>query len=274
MGERQLIRWAGSKHHLVDRVAPMIRAYLDATGGRLISPFYGAGAIERAIDAECIAADACRELTAMWLTLSSKDGVDDLHSAIYDIAALAGRSVEGFRKVAGWRPGTVVMIGARFVWLNRFSFNGIWRVNRAGVFNGQPDPARIARSRLPTLAEICNTALRAPRRFSSRWQWALSQAVDGDLILSDPPYFGTFSGYTPTPFGRQEHEDLAIWLHAGKRRGAAVIAFNSPEAAPLYSWASTTPLARSGRMSSKAAARGAVAELMFTAGLNAKARSA
>jgi len=42
MPERGLFRWAGAKRHLVERVGPLIRAHREATGGRLISLFFGA----------------------------------------------------------------------------------------------------------------------------------------------------------------------------------------------------------------------------------------
>jgi site-specific DNA-adenine methylase/DNA modification methylase len=238
MADRGLFRWAGAKRHLLEKVAPLINGHRQATGGRLISLFFGSGAIERAVGGCAVAADASPELLGLY---------EDLQTA-------------------GPRS-------ARFLWLSAMAFNGIWRVNSAGEMNMPPDPARLARGTeaLPPLEAFQKFAqeIRAIA-FVKGWENALRVARPGDLVFVDPPY-GQFDGYTADGFGSRDHRLLARALReAFDLNCVGIIAFNAPEAAPIYHWAKCEEVTRSGCVSSKATERDPVTELVITAGLSVR----
>ncbi len=103
---------------------------------------------------------------------------------------------------------------ARFVYLNKTCFNGIFRVNSKGKFNvpyGQKKrPAIPDENELNSVSSILKKAsLRA-----SSFQQALAEASKGDFIYLDPPYpplNGTayFTHYTSDRFSEQDQIRLA-----------------------------------------------------------------
>jgi len=68
-------------------------------------------------------------------------------------------------------------------------------------------------------------------------------------------------------FESRDHRLLASALKEASRSHIGVIAFNAPEAAPIYHWANCEQVTRSGCVSSKASDRDPVSELVITAGL-------
>jgi DNA adenine methylase len=76
---------------------------------------------------------------------------------------------------------------ARFIYLNRYCFNGVYRTNRQGEFN-------VPRGRdtgdLPTLDTIkqCARALDSAELVSGDFEVILERARRGDFVYLDPPY--------------------------------------------------------------------------------------
>ncbi len=267
----RLFRWPGAKSHLVPALAPVLDAQL-AGGGRLISLFYGTGALEQSIGShvEQIAAEANPDLRALYRALANSAA--EVDRALREFNDRIARTPDGFASVRALEAEKLddAERGARFLWLSRFAFNGIWRVNRAGLFNVPPDAARLARSwPLPDLAQLESVGGRVRRiRFVDDWRDALSVSRPADVVVSDPPYLGGFAAYTAAGFNRADHVELADRLRTAVANGAAVIAFNSPQAAALYEpWSRVTHARRSGRISSCGARRHSVPELIAFAGL-------
>ncbi len=75
----------------------------------------------------------------------------------------------------------------RFLYLNRNSFNGIYRTNSAGVFNvpfGQPP---IAYFTMPDLV-LCSAHLVAAKLVAADFTQTLSLVRPGDFVYLDPPF--------------------------------------------------------------------------------------
>jgi DNA adenine methylase len=271
VADRGLFRWAGAKRHLVDRVGPLIRAHLGTTGGRLISLFFGSGAIERAVGGCVLAADASPELLQLYSDLQEFPP-EHVHGELLRFAGICPATPLGYRtaRELNCDARAPLKSSARFLWLSAMAFNGIWRVNSAGEMNMPPDPARLARGTeaLPPLEAFQKFAqeIRAIA-FVKGWENALRVARPGDLVFVDPPY-GQFDGYTADGFGSRDHRLLARALReAFDLNCVGIIAFNAPEAAPIYHWAKCEEVTRSGCVSSKATERDPVTELIVTAGL-------
>ncbi len=103
---------------------------------------------------------------------------------------------------------------ARFIYLNKTCFNGIFRVNAQGKFNvpygRKESPAIPSDNDLVGIAGMLkNTSLKA-----SSYEKALEDASEGDFIYLDPPYpplNGTayFTHYTIDRFSVQDQTKLA-----------------------------------------------------------------
>lgn len=268
MVERGLFRWAGAKRHLIERVKPVVDAHRAETGGRLISGFFGSGAIERAVGGCAVAADASPELLGLYEDLQVW-GPHVVSQAVRHFADETAHTKDGYNAARLRVELPAPLRSGRFIYLSSMAFNGIWRVNSQGVMNMPPDPKRLAGGldALPPLSAFERFAEQIRGIvFVRGWERALARARPGDVGLFDPPY-GEFDGYTAAGFESRDHRLLASALKEAVARGIAIIAFNAPEAAPIYHWAHVEEVTRSGCVSSKATARDPVSEIIITAGL-------
>ncbi len=123
-----------------------------------------------------------------------------------------------------------VEIAARFIYLNKTCFNGLWRVNSKGEFNvpmGSSEKPAICQS---AILRACNRALQGVRIHVSDFHEV--EADIGDFVYFDPPYHPlesapSFTSYSATGFGVPQQlalRDLSLELC---RRGALVMLSNS-----------------------------------------------
>jgi DNA adenine methylase len=112
---------------------------------------------------------------------------------------------------------------ARFVFLNRFCFNGIYRTNDSGEFN--VPYAAAGTGDLPTFAELleCSHRLKSAEIQSSDFEAVLDRTGDGDFVYLDPPYAldnrRIFRQYGPQTFGLNDLQRLSNELKAIHKRG-------------------------------------------------------
>jgi site-specific DNA-adenine methylase len=274
MRNRRLIRWMGSKQHLVEALGPLLRRQA-GRGGRCISLFYGSGALEQAAfpGERVIAAEANPDLVA----LHRQAAADPLRLwralAFLEDSSRRRKDGEGaYRAVSRWFPSSPLQRAARCLWLISISRSGMWRVSSSGRFNVPPDRDRLARAwpfpRMAVLQEAA--ACVRGTTFVPDWREALAAAREGDLVLADPPYAGGFVEYTARRFRTEDQRELAAALRAAGERGIAVIAFNSLLAALWYPAPWSRFIApRSGRLNSRADLRDNVDELVATLGVEA-----
>jgi DNA adenine methylase len=76
---------------------------------------------------------------------------------------------------------------ARFFYLNRFCFNGVYRTNMNGDFNV---PRGVRTGRFPTEKHFyrCSIALRKAKILNSDFESTLSMVKARDFVYLDPPY--------------------------------------------------------------------------------------
>jgi DNA adenine methylase len=153
--------------------------------------------------------------------------------------------------------------------LNRTCFNGLWRVNRKGLFNvshGRYDNPTICDE--AALAAASKTLQGVTLRCTDFEEIPASR---GDFWYADCPYTprsdtADFTSYTKAAFGPAEQErlrDLALRL---KKRGAKVLLSNSdtPQAHRLYSRGFERRVVQARRnINSDASKRDAVGELLI-----------
>lgn len=168
---------------------------------------------------------------------------------------------------------------AWLIYLNKTAFNGLWRVNKSGVFNvpfGKPSKE----GSVPLICDAanlyaCGTELRRVRVELRHGDFAetLEHVRKDDFVYVDPPYIpisktSDFTSYTADRFTLDDHERLRDCLLTLKARGAHVLHSNSsaPEVLELYERpefkVEKVMAARS--VSADGAKRGAVAEVLVS----------
>lgn len=239
---KPIVRWVGGKKWLVPTIAEPIYQRLAVTKGRYIEPFLGGGAI--ALDLGLpgmILGDMCEPLITMYQAIvRSPDAVAFSLQQLID----RGTDEAHYYHVRARPSRSPVLTAARFIFLNKLGFNGLYRENARGQCNTPygKDPNK----GMPELEHFraVATALRGSHITNCDARTTIALAGEGDIVYVDPPYLTTFSNYTSNGFGLPEHTALAASLRDAHHRGAAVIASNTDHELirELYAWASIIPI--------------------------------
>jgi DNA adenine methylase len=169
------------------------------------------------------------------------------------------------------RRQSEVQRAATFIYLNKTCYNGLWRVNKTGLFN-----VPMGRYASPTI--LAPEALRAASRTLQRAELrngsyvdAVAEAGRDDFVYLDPPYqplsaTANFTSYTADVFAETEQRTLAELARDLRNRGCSVMVSNhdTPLIRRLYRDFRLTAVRCSRAINSKADARGAVDELIIT----------
>ncbi len=258
------IKWAGGKRSIIDELVRRLPAKFKGYW----EPFVGGGALFFELHARFTAATLSDSNFALAITYNAVKKTPD--ALIAKLEEHARKSSEDhFYKVRAQQAlGDPIEIAARFIYLNKTCFNGLYRVNKAGEFNvpwgRYSNPDVVTRENI--LA--CSTALQKAR--IEYRDFDTIQPQEGDFVYCDPPYHLATSTtkYTKVDFSEKDQErlrDFALKLH---RRGVNVMLSNSdtPFIRGLYA-GSTWRLAevQAPRMiNCKPEGRGNVGELLIT----------
>ena len=243
---RPFLKWAGGKAKLAKHVVALAQVPF----GRYHEPFAGAGAVFFALaeagrmhrgaalsDAnseliECYGAvrDVPGELIARLQVLS--DG--------YLGADETGRPAFYYEQRATV-PDEPVQRAARFIFLNKTCYNGLYRVNSRGGFNvphGRYLHPRILDEEGLRAASV---ALAGIDLRAGDFEKTCQAADPGDFAYLDPPYqplsaTSSFTSYTSGDFGPDEQERLRDAFDELTRRGVFAVLSNSdhPAVRDLY----------------------------------------
>jgi DNA adenine methylase len=241
---KPFLRWAGGKRQLVKSL--IVHLPSDVHERRYVEPFLGAGSLFFAVrPSSALLGDANRRLIETYRALC-KDPEDvrreldlllEAHSpaAYYLVRDAYNRSVFS------------TLQAARFLYLNKTCFNGVYRVNGKGEFNvpiGKKD--RIAPPSALEFAQVA-TALRNAEVVCLDYRQTLSRVLDNDFVYLDPPYpalndTAFFNHYTADRFTEASQKSLAddvIKLH---NRGVRFLMSNAdtPAIRELYKSYTTT----------------------------------
>lgn len=158
---------------------------------------------------------------------------------------------------------------ARFIYLNKTCFNGLYRVNRAGQFNVPMGRYRNPQIFDPETLRQASIALQTVILSVADFQEVLTWATAGDFIYFDPPYYplsktANFTSYTDQPFGETEQLALARVVGELAQRGCYVMLSNAwvePMLQLYRSW-QCIELKASRVINSNSQKRGKVSELL------------
>lgn len=241
---RPVVKWAGGKSRLADRIVAFAPEKID----RYVEPFAGGAALFFALSnglrfRRAFLSDVNAELIHFYRTV--RDRVEELIDVLGKSRNLDLEPIgmPGFfykkDNFLRWRardPGSLsdVVRAARFLYLNRTCFNGLYRVNKRGQFN-----VPFGRYTNPTIcdAEGLRAASRALAGVSIECApFGISCKAaglgGGDLVYFDPPYdpvseTANFTSYTEGRFDWDDQVALASYACAFADLGAKVIASNA-----------------------------------------------
>lgn len=251
--------------------AQQILTHAPPSIGRYIEAFVGGGAVFCALrnagyDGPAILCDLNPEIINAYRVV--RDHPDDLVAALRKHV----NTREHFDLVAALRPKSLLSIdrAARFLFLNKTCYSGLWRVNKRGEFNvpfgGYSAPDFVNEKGLRAFG----AALKGVQMECVSFE-ALDAAVrPGDWVYCDSPYAGegSFRAYTSAGFPDSQQVVLRDLALAWSARDAKVVLSNAdvPEVRGWYAEGfDLIPVQSNRNINSDASDRGPVGELLIVA---------
>lgn len=274
-----IVKWAGGKTRVLGDLVARMPADVS---GCYFEPFVGGAALFfRVRPGRAVLGDSNRDLIELYAEIARDPS--EVRDRASRLAEDHGRDPAGTYYAARetWNDERTAWDAARraatFLYLNKASFNGLFRVNRAGRLNvpiGRPSGAGPWPS-IPSLAQllVAQDALRRARLCCADFVDVMQAAQRGDFVYFDPPYSPTsktasFSSYTDLGFGPRDHQELARLARDLVDRGVRVMVSSSdvPGARDLYPGFSVSEIRVGRSISSRPDGRGKVGELILTGG--------
>lgn len=268
------VKWAGGKRQLL----PAILSRLPTDIRTFYEPFVGGGAVffalarEGAFD-QARVNDLNEDLIQAYRTLADANGLVSV-IALLKTYPYDRTFFEDIRRRVP-RELSDAERTARFIYLNRAGFNGLYRVNRKGEFN-----VPFGKYTNPTICDESNLkavheCLQQKVSFHLQdFEPFVESAQEGDAVYFDPPYLpvsdtANFTEYTEEGFGITEHRRLAATFRRLAERGVAVLLSNSdmPQIRALFEGFRIDTVAARRNINSDGDKRGPVSELLVGANL-------
>lgn len=220
------VKWVGGKRSLINVIKPLLPARFN----NYFENFVGGGALFYAIldrITRAYLSDNNLDLVITYQVI--KEDPTQLITRLKELAA--GHGEAQYYAVRDETPQDHVEVAARFIYLNKTCFNGLYRVNKSGKFNvpmGEyKNPGIVQEENL--LA--CHRGLQKATITYHDYRDVDPKPGRGDFVYLDSPYHPTsddsFTAYTKENFtekNQRELRDYAVKLH---KRGVHVMLSNS-----------------------------------------------
>jgi DNA adenine methylase len=275
------LRWAGGKRKLAELISDCFPATFWDSNHKFYEPFVGGGAIMLHLGDE----DSSKYVPGSRLAINDMNPDlictykvirDDVEMLIAELEKLSGNfSKQRYLEIRAQHDLEGVARAARFVYLNKTGFNGLWRVNSKGLYNvpwGQlKNPSLFDRELLVKVSK----RLRDSSISHSNFEESVESAKSGDLVYFDPPYIplndsSSFSQYAKADFGIKEQYQLSETIALLKSKSVNVILSNSDTEQSRLIFGTHLNLYQidaARAIAAKASSRGSVKEIIGTTGL-------
>ncbi len=262
---KPFVKWAGGKRQLFDELIlglPRFENYHE--------PFLGGGAVFFGLEAK-------EKIKKAYLSDLNVDLINTYSVIKTDVFGLMAElsssqyanNEASFYKIRASKPTSRVERAARFIYLNKTAFNGLYRVNSKGEFNvpfGRYSNPKILDSENLLLV---HRALQKDELFCGDFTHVLKNAHKGDFVYFDPPYVpisktSNFTSYTKNSFSEKDQERLMKTFKTLDSRGCYVMLSNSYSdfIADLYSEFEPETILANRMINCKGDKRGKIKELV------------
>ena len=203
------LRWAGSKKKILQQLS----AYYRPDYKRYVEPFAGSASLFFKLKPKrAILGDINNDLISTYREIKYRfpEVIRELRKLkkgkrqYYQLRQLDASTLTSAQKAA------------RFIYLNRYCFNGLYRTNMKGQFN-VPYGGYKSGS-LPSKVDLqeCANSLKNTTIISGSFEKTLQKVQTGDFVYIDPPYSmnsrRVFNEYSNINFGDDELKSLRLQL--------------------------------------------------------------
>lgn len=246
-GFEPFLKWAGGKRRVLDRLLPAIPPSI----GTYFEPFVGGGSVFLALAhaGRVVIGDSNRDLIEAYEVV--RDSPEKLVEVLssFEVGKDFYLEIRQLDRIPDFREThDEVFRAARFIFLNRAGFNGLYRVNRRGEFN-VPFGSRSGNNP-SSISELINekqifrvSSYLQGRGFSGQhggpvemrigeFDELLADAKPGDFVYLDPPYdpiskTSSFVAYNSLGFDKGDQERVLYLALQLNRKNVNVLISNS-----------------------------------------------
>ncbi|MGG6294694.1 DNA adenine methylase [Leptolyngbya sp. AN02str] len=225
---RPFLKWAGGKGQLIAQYRPFFPA--EHEYDTYYEPFVGGGAIFFwLLPGRSRLMDINPELVNVYRCVRSEVEAVIQALRVHEL----NHNKEYYYFIRAHLPERPAERAARFIYLNKTCFNGLYRENSRGQFNVPMGSYKNPRICNPDLLRTASRALRRAELIEGSFDQVLQEAVgDRDFVYFDPPYqplsqtssFTAYSRYSFTETDQVRLRDVFVELAA---RGVRVLLSNS-----------------------------------------------
>ena len=244
---KPFVKWAGGKGQLLDTIRIYYPVGLGTSINKYCEPMVGAGAVlfdvlaNYAIE-EILINDSNAELMNTYIQI--RDNASELIQILQQFENEHLTSDEESRKEYYYaqrelynslitnKRSNGVLKAALFIYLNKTCFNGLYRVNKKGLFN-----VPMGSYKNPTICDTDNLFLVSNKLQNVKitacdYKSTESFIDENTFVYFDPPYrplskTAEFTSYTEEQFNDENQIELAEFIKELSVKGAKVLASNS-----------------------------------------------
>lgn len=228
------IKWVGGKRQLYNEIEKLIpKSY-----NNYIEPFVGGGAVLYLLHPKkAIINDYNYELITTYQQVANN--LESLKKLLKRYEKQHVKNPQEFYlkireldKNPGLDKLSELEIAARFIYLNKAGFNGMYRVNKSGFFNVPWNQKEIVNTFDDSnLNKVCNYFNENKiKMYNADFEKIIEKAKPGDFIYIDPPYDyitdQTFDQYNENGFGKEDQIRLANACHRLHEKGCMFLLSN------------------------------------------------
>lgn len=230
---KPFLKWVGGKRQLLSQMED----FIPENYNNYFEPFLGAGALLFFLKPNmAYINDMNFELINVYNVL--KDNIEELIIALEKNKNNNSKDyyycIRAWDRSSGYSKRSNISKAARFIYMNKVGFNGLYRVNSKGQFNVPygiyKNPNIVDKETLYSVSEYLNKnhIIITSQDFES----AVSSAEKGDFVYFDPPYHpinktSSFVEYQKGGFGIEEQIRLKLLSDSLVKKGVKVILSNS-----------------------------------------------
>lgn len=277
---RPVLKWAGGKAQLEGTIIAAIDRLHPGQIENYFEPFCGGAAIFFALAAKkrfkfARLSDTNTELIGTYTAIR-----DDLKGVIRALKTLVNKPYgeKTFYEIRSSKPRGKAARAARMIYLNKTCFNGLYRVNKKGLFN-----VPWGKRKNPTILDVecleaAHAALQGVELQVDTYTFAAYLAEPKDFVYMDPPYTPlnakSFTAYQADGFHASDHIILAEHMKILAGKGVPALLSNShcPVTVKLYQGLVKTRVLARRNINRNGAERGHVSEFLVEARFTSQQR--
>lgn len=265
---KPFLKWAGGKRWFVKNYSDLLPKKFN----HYIEPFLGSGAVFFYLCPQnAFIGDSNPELIETYQAIKENWGLVFKKLKTHH----ANHTKDYFYKMRQRNPASISSKAARFIYLNRTCWNGLYRVNKKGFFN-VPIGTRSSVVRTDDCFEKISKKLQNARLYTCDFEKLIDMAGEGDFIFVDPPYTvrhnnNSFIKYNEKLFSWQDQRRLSHALNRARIRGSSIVCTNAYNESIMKLYQdgfSKLPVSRNSSISSKKETRKRFNELVILAEVN------